>query len=322
VITGALAVAIVILVQGAGVSQSVPNPDGSRRSTSRDFIAQGAANVASGLFRGLPVGGSLSATALNVIYGAQSRWAVVLAGLFMALVVTAFPWLVTDIAMPALGALLILAGFTSIKPRDIRSVWHAGLPSRLAALGTFLGALFFSIQAAVGIGVLVSALLYVGRASTDVSLVELRELPDGRIEERDPPEQLPSGAATVLDVYGHLFYAGAQTLERLLPTPQGSHNPAVILRLRGLTTAGATLQDILSNYANKLADVEGRLYLTGISQRVHDQVVRTGKLRLSGPVQIYGATRIRGQSTRQAVDDACTWLVGPSAETPSNDSKR
>ena len=66
VITGALAVAVVILVQGAGVSQRVPNPDGSRRSTSRDFIAQGAANVASGLFRGLPVGGSLSATALNV----------------------------------------------------------------------------------------------------------------------------------------------------------------------------------------------------------------------------------------------------------------
>ena len=59
VITGAFAVAVVILVQGAGVSQSVPNPDGSRRSTSRDFIAQGAANVARAL-RGLPVGGSLS----------------------------------------------------------------------------------------------------------------------------------------------------------------------------------------------------------------------------------------------------------------------
>ena len=52
VVTGAVAVAAIILVQGAGVSQSVPNPDGSRRSMSRDFIAQGAANVASGFFRG------------------------------------------------------------------------------------------------------------------------------------------------------------------------------------------------------------------------------------------------------------------------------
>jgi SulP family sulfate permease len=47
VVTGALAISIVILVQGAGVSQSVPNPDGSRRSASSDFTAQGAANVAS-----------------------------------------------------------------------------------------------------------------------------------------------------------------------------------------------------------------------------------------------------------------------------------
>ncbi len=55
---GAFAVAIIILVHGAGVSQSVPNPDGSPRSMSRDFIGQGAANLASGLFQGLPVGGS------------------------------------------------------------------------------------------------------------------------------------------------------------------------------------------------------------------------------------------------------------------------
>jgi SulP family sulfate permease len=72
VITGALAVSVIILVQGAGVSQSVPNPDGSRRRPSRDFMAQGVANVASGLFRGLPVGGSLSTTALTVISGAGS----------------------------------------------------------------------------------------------------------------------------------------------------------------------------------------------------------------------------------------------------------
>jgi SulP family sulfate permease len=234
----------------------------------------------------------------------------------------AFPGLVSYIAMPALGALLILAGFTSLNPRDVRSVWHAGWPSRLAAGSTFLAALFLSIQLAVGIGVLLSALLYVSRASTDVSLVELVERPDGRIEEWEPPKRLPSNAVTVLDVYGHLFYAGAQTLERLLPMPQSSRKPAVVLRLRGLTTAGVTLQDVLANYADKLAEVDGQLYLTGISERVHDQVVRTGKLRLSGPVQVYDATPIRGQSTRQAVDDARTWLVGASTDVEPSDRQR
>jgi SulP family sulfate permease len=224
--------------------------------------------------------------------------------------------------MPALGALLILAGFTSLKPRDIRLVWDTEWPSRLAAGGTFLAALFLSIQAAVGIGVLLSALLYVSRASTDVSLVQLVERADGRIEERERPERLPSGTVTVLDVYGHLFYAGAQTLERLLPVPEGARKPAVVLRLRSLNVVGATLQDVLASYADKLSEVDGRLYLTGISEPVHGQLLRTGKLRLSGPVQVHGATPIRGQSTRQAVENARIWLVGASREAEASDNQR
>ena len=184
VITGALAVAVIILVQGAGVSQSVPNPDGSRRSVSRDFIAQGAANVASGFFRGLPVGGSLSTTALTVISGARSRWAAIFAGLWMALLVIVFPRLVSYVAMPALGALLILASLSTIKPTEALSIWHTGWPSRLAIVTTFVSTLFLPIQAAVGIGVVLSALLYVNESSTDVSVVELVKEPDGRIEER------------------------------------------------------------------------------------------------------------------------------------------
>jgi SulP family sulfate permease len=320
VITGALAVAVIILVQGAGVSQSVPNPDESRRSASRDFIAQGAANVASGLFRGLPVGGSLSTTALTVISGAGSRWAAIFAGLWMALLVIVFPGLVSYVAMPTLGILLILASLSTIKPSEALSIWNTGWPSRLAITTTFLSTLFLPIQAAVGLGVLLSALLYLNESSTDISLVELLKRPDGRIEERKPPKQLPSSQVTVLHVYGHLFYAGARTLERLLPTPQGAQRPVVILRLRGFTSVGATLIEVLANYADKLRAVNGRLYLSGISEGAYEQIVRTGKLRLSGPVRAYEATPIVGQSTREAVADARTWLVGTSAEAPPYDA--
>jgi sulfate permease, SulP family len=319
VITGALAVALIILVQGAGVSQSVPNPDESRRSASRDFIAQGAANVASGLFRGLPVGGSLSTTALTVISGAGSRWAAIFAGLWMALLVVVLPGLVSYVAMPALGILLILASLSTIKPSEAMSIWSTGWSSRLAIVTTFLATLLLPIQAAVGLGVVLSALLYLNESSTDISLVELVKRPDGRIEERKPPKQLPS-KVTVLHVYGHLFYAGARTLERLLPTPQDAQSSVVILRLRGHTTVGATLIEVLTNYAGKLQAVEGRLYLSGISAGAYDQIVRTGKLRLTGPVRAYEATSIVGQSTHEAVADARTWLVGTSAEAPPHDA--
>jgi SulP family sulfate permease len=300
---------VIILVQGAGVSQSVPNPDGSRRSMSRDFVAQGVANVASGFFRGLPVGGSLSTTALTVISGALSHWAAIFAGLWMALLVVVFPGLVSYVAMPALGVLLILASVSTIKPSEALSIWNTGWRSRLASVATFLSTLFLPIQAAVGFGVVLSALLYVNQSSTDISVVELVKRSDGSIEEREPPKRLASNKVTVLDVYGYLFYAGARTLERLLPKVNGVENPAVILRLRGHTNMGATLVEVLSNYADKLHAVHGRLYLTGIGEEAHAQLIRTGKLSLSGPVRIYEATAVRGESTREAHADAVNWLV-------------
>ncbi len=76
----ALSLAFVGLVQGASISANYPNPDGSYPDVSRDFAGQGAANVAAGVFQGMPVGGSISASALNKAAGARSRQALVIAG--------------------------------------------------------------------------------------------------------------------------------------------------------------------------------------------------------------------------------------------------
>ena len=309
VLTGALAVAVVIVVQAAGVSQSVPNADGPRASTSRDFVAMGVANAASGFLRGLPVGGSLSATALSLLAGAGSRWAAVFAGLWMGLIVIVFPQAVSPIAMPALAALLMLAGARTLRLDEAVSIWNTGWPSRVAVVTTFLAMLFVPIQAAVGIGVVLSALLHLTRSSTDVSVVVRIPQSDGRIEERPAPARLPSDAVTVLHVYGNLFYAGARTLERRLPSARGARNAAVVLRLRGHAHAEATLVEVLARYVEALQEGNGRLYLSGLLPSVRDEIARTRKLDLSGPVQAYEQQRFVGQSTRDAVSDASAWLV-------------
>jgi sulfate permease, SulP family len=310
VITGALAVSAIILVQGTGVSQSVPNADGSRSKVSRDFVAQGAANIASGFFRGLPVGGSVGSTALSVISGARTRWAAIASGAWVAVIVILFPGPVSSIVMPALGTLLILAGVQSIKPAEARAILRTGWPSRLASVTTFLATLLLPIQAAVGLGVVLSALLYVVKSSSDIRIVELVERPDGQIEEREPTSTLAADRVTVLDVYGSLFFAGARTLERLLPVPVDGQRSAVILRLRGQMQVGATLIEVLAAYSDKLAEVDGRLYLTGLSHRAYDLVAGSGKLNLTGPVRAYEVTPIVGASTRQAYAHAQAWIVG------------
>ena len=65
----AVSVAIVGLIQGAGISKAVPNPDGTYPSMNRDFVGQGVGNAAAAVFGGMPMGGSLSSTALTVQLG-------------------------------------------------------------------------------------------------------------------------------------------------------------------------------------------------------------------------------------------------------------
>ena len=309
ILTGALALSAIILVQGAGVSQSVPNPDRSRRRNSRDFIAQGVANIASGAFRGLPVGGSFNETALSAMSGARTRWAAVLAGAFLAIFVLGFPSLIAHVATPALGALLILAGVHNIKLSNLHLIWSAGWPSSLASIATFLSALLLPIQAAVAVGMVLSAALYVYKASSIITVVELVERSDGRIEERSPPHLLEGGRATVIDVHGDLFFAGARTLERLLPGAGKNRNPVVILRLRGHVIFGATLIEVLASYVDQLRQVDGRLYLTGLSKSAYTHLRSSGRFQLAAPVRTHEATPILGESTRNALADAETWLL-------------
>ncbi len=315
IVVGALAVSLIVIVQSAGVSQSVPNPDAAPRRTSRDIIAQGVANLASGLFRGLPVGGSLSGTALSVIGGAGTRWAAILAGIWMAIIVLLAPGLIAYVAMPALGALLIQAGIQTIKPQDWIQIWQTGWPPRLASITTLLATLTLPIDAAVFIGMILSALLYLFQSSADLSVVELVRHYDGTIEERKHPKHLEDNQVTVLDIYGPLFYASAQTLGQVLPSPLGARNPVVVLRLRGHTKVGVTLIDVLTSYARKLKDVNGRLYLSGMSELASAQLERAGKLGQTGNVHTYSATPLRGESTQAAVADAREWLVSQNEES-------
>lgn len=146
-------------------------------------------------------------------------------------------------------------------------------------------------------------------SSTDVSVVEIADLADGRVAEMSAPHRLPSNRVTVLDVYGPLFYAGARTLERRLPSPENAERPAVVLRLRGRATVGATLVEVLAHYADDLERVDGRLYLAGVGEEVHRQLKSMRKLDLSGRVQIFEASPIRGDSVREAIAAAESWLA-------------
>src|SRR5690606_30626467 len=228
----------------------------------------GVGNMLSGSLAGIPAGGSVGQSALNVSVGARSRRAGVFGGLWVPVIVLLIPGLVGGVPMAVLAALMIVAGISATDIREARSIWNTGGAARLSIVITFIATLALSIPIAVSVGVLVAAVLYLMSAASDVTVRMITRTDDGRLSEVTPPTQLPSNAVTVLTIYGSLYFAGARTLMESLPSPKGTTRPAVVLRLRGRTRVGATLIDVLDDYADSLADVSGRLYLSGVDEDV------------------------------------------------------
>ncbi|MEN9645547.1 MAG: hypothetical protein RL238_2216 [Actinomycetota bacterium] len=309
VILGAVSVAAIVLVQGAGVSEAAPNRDGSPSSPNGNFVAQGAGNVAAGLWKGMPVGGSVGQTALNVAVGGRTRWAAIFSGLWMLIILVVFAKPVGYVAVPTLAAVLIVAAVSSLRIAEAVAVWQTGINPKIAMVSTFVATLTLPVAAAVGIGVVLSLLLQLNREALDLTVKEVYFDTDGRPAERPAPATLASNQVTVLSIYGSLYYAGARTLQVRLPDPTGCERPAVVLRLRGRTSLGATAYAVLQQYAAKLAEVNGTLTLTGVSSGVVAELHRTGRFDLQGPVQLVPATDRLFESTEKGYRAAEAWLM-------------
>ncbi len=305
----ALSLAFVGLVQGAAISASFPNPDGRYPDASRDFIGQGAANVIAGIFRGMPVGGSMSASSLNKAAGARSRLALMIASVVMAVVILAFAGLVGHIAMPALAGLLMLVGYRTIKPGDLGSVWKTG-PVQKAVLGTsFALTMVIPLQYAVLAGMGLSVVLHVVRQSNQVTLKRWWLDRGGNFVETDPPSQLPAGEVVALQPYGSLFFAAAPALESQFPAPGGgSGNSVVILRLRGRTDLGTTVMEVLRRYAEALRASGSKLVIVSAGDRIQEQLRVTGVTAVIPPENIYTGDERVGATLKRAYADAAAWI--------------
>ena len=320
-IADAIALAIIALVQGAGVSKAYPNPDGKYPDSSRDFVGQAAANIGAGFFQGMPIGGSVSATALNISSGAKSRWANVFSGLVVVVAVLVFSPAVSQVAMPAMAAVLIVAGFQSIKWNRIADIWATGWPPRIVMLVTLVLTLAIPLQQAVFLGVLLSILAYFFITSThEVRLTQIIQNPDGTVTEGPAPAELASNAVTVLQIYGNMTFTGAETLEQYLPKASSATRPVVILRLRAQEGIGSSFITVLERYSQQVKAVGGRLMVAGISKKVKGQLDRTETTSdLLGPENVFVATTNLGASTRAALAAAQRWLEQvPAAEAPAD----
>jgi SulP family sulfate permease len=304
----AFSVAMIGLIQGAGVSQGMPNPDGKFPNVSRDFLGQGVANVATSFVGGVPAGGSISGTMLLMGAGAKSRWANISAGVFVAIIVLVAAPLVEMVPTPALAALLIVAGYQGLRIPQALTIWNTSKLSAAVMVITFAATLFVPLQYAVLFGVVLSFLLHVLRQANKVTIIQWVPQPEGFPVEQPAPRQLPSRQLTLLHVYGSLFFAAAKNLEEMLPAVEQTTHAVVAISVRGAGEIGSTFLIVLERYAKALHAHDSKLMLVGVDEPTRGQLAKTGVLELIGEENVFMATPQLGAAMNQAIAAAHAWL--------------
>ena len=275
----AVAIALVILVQTAGVAAGHPDPDGHRGSLAQDFHAQGAANVASALIGGIPVGASNAQTALSTMSGGRSRLAVILGGVWMLVFVFALGPILGVIPIPALAGLLILSGVQAIKLGTLELSWRTNRASSAAAVVTLVCTLTLPIPIAVLAGVLLSLILVGISSATQIRIVGLERDERGRWTRVDAPGSAAPGQITIVDVQGSVAFSSVEDLFLHLPHPSEEAHPispvgqgTVIVRMNGHVRTNVTFLLALQAYSRELDHAGIGVIVSGLSPKAAAEV--------------------------------------------------
>lgn len=205
---------LVIFSEALGAGQTFADEHDYRLDPSQEMIALGAANLGSGLIGGLACGGSLSQSAVNDGAGAKTEMSTLIAAALALITVIALTPLFADLPEAALAALIIHAVSHLMRVGQMRRFYRL-VPSEfwLGAI-TLAAVVVLDVLPALGIGVVLSLVLFIGRASRPVVSVlgQPANAPGVFLDIRRHPYARPVDGVLVVRSDAPLFYANAQSV--------------------------------------------------------------------------------------------------------------
>ena len=190
---------------------------GSKHRSNMELVAQGAANIGSALFGGIPATGAIARTAANVKNGGRTP----VSGMVHSVVVLVILSLLMDkaslIPMPTIAAILFVVAYNMCGWRNIRNTIKTAPKSDIAVLFvTLIFTVVFDLVVAIGVGMVMAALLFMKRMA---DVTEAHAWVDIDDEDTDPDnillKKIPHNTR-VFEINGPMFFAAADKYSYML----------------------------------------------------------------------------------------------------------
>lgn len=314
----AFAIAFIALANTISVAKATARATGDRISNKQELLAQGLANIASGLSQSAPVAGSFSSSAINCRSGAKSPMSAVFAGLTTLIALAFLTRLMYYIPLSVLAAVVILSMIHQIKFSVFKQEWQVQWSDGLIGVVTFCSTLLLAPHLDLGlmIGVTLSMVIFIYRSMHPGITTLAYSKEHLRVQDiRDVKDVVRCDYINVLRFQQALVFINSNMLEEYVVAlmerkPKLKHIHLVCTGINDIDSSGEDSLTMLVRWARK-AGIS--MSLNGLNERVTAVLERAGLLDEIGRENIFhtmqeGICVAHGRIPEtQSPDHKCSW---------------
>ena len=253
--------------------------NGKHRSD-MELVAQGAGNIASALFGGIPATGAIARTAANIKNGGRTPVAGMVHSITLVIVLVVLMPYAGMIPMPTIAAILFIVAYNMCQWRTfLQLVKTAPKSDILVLVVTFVLTVVFDLVVAIEIGMILACLLFIKRMSEETKAESWVYTDDDTVAVNENLRMLPA-AIRVYEVSGPLFFGASDAIEHIVVEESAK---CLVLRMRAVPALDSTAMNALTALT-KTCESKG---VTIVFSHVNEQPMKA--MKKAGFTELVGA---------------------------------
>lgn len=259
---------------------------GDRHNANMELVAQGAGNILSSLFGGIPATGAIARTAANIKNGAASP----VSGMIHAAVLFVFTMFLSGLAsaipLATLSAVLLVVAWDMSELKRFVLMRFAPKSDVIVMLTTFALTVAVDLTVAVEVGVVLAVFLFLKRITETSSVAAVFDIAEDDPKSAGMPLLVPKGIE-VYEINGPFFFGTADFLQDVLDQLERPPE-AFILRMGRVPAVDATGLNALESFRRHCVKHNTELILCGLREQPRKAMEAMGMIQKMDPENFLG----------------------------------
>lgn len=257
---------------------------GSRHHPNTELIGQGVGNIASALFGGIPATGAIARTATNIRAGAKTPVSGLIHAVTLLLILMLAGQYAAIVPLPALAGILVLVCWNMAEVSTFTHLLRGPRQDAAVLIITFILTVLIDLVVAVEVGVVLAALLFIGRMAKISNVEAISREIEGEDPEEQPSRsrylrQIPHNVE-VFDVQGPFFFGAVEKFKDSVFRTMEDNIEYVLLRMRLVPALDASGLHVLEDFLAYCQRHNVTLLLCGVQPQPY-KVIRKDSLFMS-----------------------------------------